>query len=373
MGVHLGDDELNNLPTKKAYAAFDKGLVGCDTFHYYLLAKKLLESAHLRNNASDKIFRALCYVYNENKTRKFNSDDCDYLYFWLGDVLYKNKNVENSFYSIMPTLEFFLKRDGGHNICNYRIYDKYIMNEQNFMVIKALYDFSKDYNTLESYFSTPNKSCSDKFRIYLGKCVVIYNASKNRYNDSHGKDKIGMVFVDYFKERREMKLNKLTCNSEENIPGLATREQDHGYQEYIYEPEDLQEIDLALIVHDEEHVVHEQEQSHPVETEDEVIIVKQERTMQPDEESHNFPDENPFTHTISTGSYEEISNSELKNFSEIPNNYSAFASHKAMTIAPLIIGITVFSILLCKLYKYYTRKILYICHIFIRSLQLDIC
>ncbi|GAW84210.1 variable surface protein [Plasmodium gonderi] len=221
MSDTLGDEVLNNLPTKKKYTIFDKKNEYCYNSYIENNAKNLLGNKGELANVSNKIYNALCYAYNQYKTKVFNSEDCNYLYFWLVDMLDKNLTDENSFYAAMIRLNFILEQ-ASLSTCNSSIYK---INPKNVKNIKILFDFSKDYDELKKHFPTSNKPCNGSFKLHLDGYVMKYTEFKNICNDSYNSHETCTAFKKYFTDKNNLNLTQWTCNLARNINDHAASQE----------------------------------------------------------------------------------------------------------------------------------------------------
>ncbi|GAW84202.1 variable surface protein [Plasmodium gonderi] len=376
MGVDLGDEALNSLPSKKKYTIFDIGDVGCDNFHYYKLAKESLLGTQLLNDAYNKILKALCYIYKAHEARKIGEDDCHYLYFWLGDALDKNLINRISFPTHMETLKFLLNSDDGKKICDY---NKYNMTKQNFMDIKNLFDLLKDYDELKKYFNSPINSCNSNFQIHLDGYVMTYRQCHNSCNDIGNSEDTCKFFKQYFKSKEQMDILNWKCNSEEITGSLSARQRYHG-----------KSVQTEVQIIDAQTQTQSQSQSHinlePVPVPDPVPeleielhpdTVRVPQLKHEEELLRRGTQEGPHMEVQLRKTYEDEGGEHLKYenlehtnlYSRDPQSSttigisddpSAFSSPKSMVIAPLVIGITVLSIILCKFtpFGYWLKKAL---------------
>ncbi|GAW84209.1 variable surface protein [Plasmodium gonderi] len=218
MKTFLGVQALNNLPTKVKYDIFDKEVGNCNGSYIENNAKNLLGTKGVLANVSKKIYNALCYSYNQYNIEEFNNTDCDYLYFWLFDMLDKNLIDENSFYNAMLTLKFILE-NANLSTCNF---NKYSNDRKKNRDIKHLFDFSKDFFKIEEYVRTPNNPCNDSFNLLLGEYVMKYTQCKNMCSESYDTDESCRAFKEYFKGKDNLNLTQWKCNVVSNVTYPAT-------------------------------------------------------------------------------------------------------------------------------------------------------
>ncbi|ANQ10802.1 CYIR protein [Plasmodium coatneyi] len=157
----LTADDLNRLPSKKAYAAFDHRYGNCGTYGVNVgdAASQLnsaLNSHQNIKNEAEKILKAWCEASSQMTGSYASSSGlCQYFYFWLWDLL-KNKlsDTEESPLSVMKTIYEKLNQVsssstttvGGKEMCKI-IYDN-ISDKEFFPQVKIHFDYSKDYLTI---------------------------------------------------------------------------------------------------------------------------------------------------------------------------------------------------------------------------------
>ncbi|EDL42611.1 variable surface protein Vir27, truncated, putative, partial [Plasmodium vivax] len=114
MAKHLKKEDLEKLTSHINYSYFERGDTGCEGLHFYSTVKNELEETYQNYdflNISDKIVRALCYIYNKkkNKPDKFDSELCPYLYYWIGSKIYPIVKVKKVFLRIISMIydEFY--------------------------------------------------------------------------------------------------------------------------------------------------------------------------------------------------------------------------------------------------------------------------
>ncbi|GAW84666.1 variable surface protein [Plasmodium gonderi] len=361
MNNYLGDEELKNLHSKLKYAEFDKKYVNCEGHSIPIDAKSFINKYKWYENDSNKILKAFCYAYRTNMKTDINEDDCDYMFFWLGDIVYRNLIQKDLFSNVMDGLNFFLKSYEGFGICNYYKYDNYYNTHHIFMGIKRLFDFSKDYDILEKYFQTPNRSCNGSFNLYLDQGVIKYRECKNSCNNPSRRDTTCNAFNKYFNDRNKNDLREWTCNSVGNGSSLAEVQQ--YYEEVVQSPPygEVKRIENPPSV---DHGAPEAYESRI-----EVPGLQESGIEPPEGEAHRDIQIETSSRTTYQNEDHSVRSILFKEHSiHIPSNDSTLrfigpkvnaftdniddtldsSSSQGMIIAPLVIGITVFFIILCK-------------------------
>ncbi|GAW83972.1 variable surface protein [Plasmodium gonderi] len=332
------DAVLKELPTKVNYNNFDHGDASCKYSPFYTSAKSLIDKQNWNEDVSNKILNALCYAHNKNKSKEFNDADCDYLYFWLGDIIYRNLTYRNSFYTVMNSFKFILEGILCLSKCNFVNYNTI---EHNFMDIKSLFDFSNDYDKLDEYFSTHKRTCSTKINNYIKPYIMSYTMFKNKCKDLHRKDETCMAFNKYFKDSNKIDLRKLSCNSVNNIARYATQQQNHREGANTHVRKMVQITEARPHIH---------ERVRGVKAKGDVTISDYEGMLHQsvDQGGHVNVYQESIMHKHSENSHLDVEKLEFKDNPGTSSHPSAFSSSESMVIAPLFIGITIFSIIFCK-------------------------
>ncbi|CAG9481947.1 unnamed protein product [Plasmodium vivax] len=172
----LGDEKLRILQTKYYYNKLDIGMKFCDDVKFYNKAEQELSKNPELKGVSEKILKALCYVYTRSSSERIDNDICKFLYYWLGNVLLNNLNMKELYSEII--LRLFESLNDGNNgkICElpYTNIDK-----EDFENIKLFFDYSEDYRTYKTQLYDPGMLCNDDYKSYLDAHVRMYN---NMYN-----------------------------------------------------------------------------------------------------------------------------------------------------------------------------------------------
>ncbi|GAW84211.1 variable surface protein, partial [Plasmodium gonderi] len=322
--------------SKKKYASFNNGNVGCDHIHFYNHVKLRLDKEYWMKDVSNEILKALCYVYNTYNQENFNSDDCYYLYHWLNDILYTNIRFQLHTKSIITVLEFLLQSNNGLNICKNIEYN---INNENYRDIKKLFDFSKDYDDLSKYFSTGQKICNSDFKNYLDEHIRIYNEFKDKCENLKSENTTCIFFNKYFQGKTVEDLSKWKFTLEGNGHIYSTQEEKHTILRQPNE-QGVKTLQTHAVVNTDNKGKNEHEN------------VNQYANIKADKQDLKHPELEDFVFTTE--------NPELSAIIDISGSPSDSTS-KSMVIPPLAIGISIFSIILCKVFTpigYWLKKAL---------------
>ncbi|KMZ88669.1 hypothetical protein PVBG_06099 [Plasmodium vivax Brazil I] len=161
------NDELNKLPTKKYYSYFVKELGECNHVNFYDGTKQRIYKLKGLENVYDKIMNAVCYVYNQSKIPGFAKNICDFLYYWISDMLLTHLEEKSLYNQVIMMLFDVILNTGGNKVCNVLHWS--MDKEHKFEDIKLMFDYSKDYNTYKEQFIETNPQCYKGYKLYLEK------------------------------------------------------------------------------------------------------------------------------------------------------------------------------------------------------------
>ncbi|CAI7721710.1 PIR protein [Plasmodium vivax] len=214
MGKHLTEYDSNNFTSNIMYYKFESGQGNCEGVPFDSEVRDELENHPSLKNISDKIAKALCYVYWKKVFNDdFSNDLCSYMYYWIGDKIYSNLSSTSEFKSIIRILYDELNNTEYNTICQ-RV--KRTMNKNYFDKNKVLFDYSKDYGNIDMDVAHGDTTCNHNYKGYIEKYIKIY---KDAYsyckvnNDSiYECDKFSAILNDDLYE----KLSSFTCTQSEN-------------------------------------------------------------------------------------------------------------------------------------------------------------
>ncbi|CAI7721708.1 Plasmodium vivax Vir protein, putative [Plasmodium vivax] len=226
----LDENKLSLLPTKKFYDQLDNAVNSCQGNTFYNESQSILNHYKVLQIGSDKILKGLCYVYEKKFRDESNNDFCNFLYYWLGNILYDNLIPRINLGSVISNLFVILRN---HNVKNCTTPTNYnIYQEKHFNDIKLFFDYSKDYDTYEKQVTSNNMPCNEKYKKYLQIYVETY---KKVQSECQNKSPPGYcnAFKEYFAEKDPTNLSKLTCNLQQNKAeaGKVDRELDAKEQQ----------------------------------------------------------------------------------------------------------------------------------------------
>ncbi|VVA00304.1 PIR protein [Plasmodium vivax] len=208
MPNYLGDKDIDILNTKYHYGNLDKGWGHCQNYTFYKAAKNILDDNKGLDNDSDKILRALCYVYTKSSREHFDKNICNFLYFWLGDILLKKLEKNIFFQDIISDL-FKTLTNNNNQVCQL---PHYYMYNYEFQDYKLIFDCSEDYKSYEVQHIYPRISCNNNYNTHLEKNTEIYNRFYSECKVQSLSKPYCDTFKKYFPNNESNLLSKFRCN-----------------------------------------------------------------------------------------------------------------------------------------------------------------
>ncbi|KMZ96453.1 hypothetical protein PVNG_05438 [Plasmodium vivax North Korean] len=207
--------QLSNLNTNFYYTSLNGGYDNCQHVEFYNAAKVKLKENHLNEEVSEQILKGLCYVYRKSFVKESVKYICNFLYYWLGDILSDKMSNKVVFLDVIRDLFNILENHKG-KICTAPI--NYHINVENFKNIKLFFDYSEDYNNYIGQLNTHNPPCNEKYKNYLQKYVDTYNKFQRECQDKRTYYGYCDLFNKYFDKKNPTHLSKWTCKLDNNEP-----------------------------------------------------------------------------------------------------------------------------------------------------------
>ncbi|SCA59807.1 VIR protein [Plasmodium vivax] len=214
MPNYLGDTEFDNLNTNFYYTSLNEAYYDCKDEKFYNAAEEKLKKNYWKEDVSDKILKALCYVYRKRSEYNYESDICKYLYFWLGNILLDKMRHNTVFFDVIRDLFNILINDKGE-ICKI---PHYYTDVNSFKNVKFFFDYSEDYYSYENQITEYNPPCNNNYKEYLQKYVDTYNKFQIECQDKRPYYSYCDVFDEYFAKKNTKNLSNWTCKLEHNEP-----------------------------------------------------------------------------------------------------------------------------------------------------------
>ncbi|KMZ94046.1 hypothetical protein PVMG_02272 [Plasmodium vivax Mauritania I] len=223
MNDYLGDDDVDILNTKHYYGKLDKGLEGCQYYEFYDKAKTELDKNAGLEKDSDKILSALCYVYTMSSNAHFDTNICNFLYYWLGDILLDKLITNVLFHEVILDL-FNTLINKNRKICEL---PHSLMFNEDFKDFKLIFDCSEDYKSYKVQYINPTKSCNNNYKSHLESNIEIYNRFYSECELQDLKKPYCDTFKNYFPDRKINLLSQYKCTLETKKPTVNHLDEDH--------------------------------------------------------------------------------------------------------------------------------------------------
>ncbi|CAI7724027.1 Plasmodium vivax Vir protein, putative [Plasmodium vivax] len=223
MNDYLGDDDVDILNTKHYYGKLDKGLELCQYYEFYDKAKTELDKNAGLEKDSDKIISALCYVYTMSSNAHFDTNICNFLYYWLGNILLEKLITKDLFHEVILDL-FNTLINKNRKICEL---PHSLMFKEDFKDFKLIFDCSEDYKSYKVQYINPTKSCNNNYNSHLESNIEIYNRFYSECEVHDLKKPYCDTFRKYFSDKNGNLLSQFKCKLETKDPRVRQLEKGH--------------------------------------------------------------------------------------------------------------------------------------------------
>ncbi|SBT52539.1 PIR Superfamily Protein [Plasmodium ovale wallikeri] len=207
------EKKLESLPSYIFYGKLTEGRGYCNEFDIVDSIHEGLYKYTDIQNVSYNLARALCTVSYIKDDDMSYTERCHFLYYWIGDTLYKYLKSEHLFSPIIDELYTAANKFKVPNKCNiiYHNISKDFFNKR-----KIVYDYIQNYKTIKQSLTDHGYSCNREYKNYISKSVRIYNEVYNTCNGN--SDTYCMKFQENFTKYNHDELSKLSCNLEQERP-----------------------------------------------------------------------------------------------------------------------------------------------------------
>ncbi|ANQ07438.1 KIR protein [Plasmodium coatneyi] len=209
---------MDELPSEKVYNTFNSGNTTCSSWPMLsgrsevIWKDKLNEYPSIRSRMED-MMRAACYVSEEVARGKSENDLCGSLYFWLGDIVHKNLGGRSTFSQVMDEIYQTIRGCITKYNCNI-IYKG--TSQSEFKKRKDVFDYSKDYETINLKLGEGASNCGEKIYTYLGRVVPSYKALSGYCGRQSEGDQYCKELGDIFIGNKDPEQLKSQCESLKN-------------------------------------------------------------------------------------------------------------------------------------------------------------
>ncbi|SBS94248.1 PIR Superfamily Protein [Plasmodium malariae] len=123
-------------------------------------------------SVEDKLLRFLCYL-SYSGTGNSCEEGCNYLYYWIGNILFDKLKEEKSVTSVINILNNFSRKLGSSRNCRCKFPEG--ISKEEFTKFKIVHDYCKDYETIRNKITYQNIMCDVKFSAYLVEATSTYD------------------------------------------------------------------------------------------------------------------------------------------------------------------------------------------------------
>ncbi|KMZ82429.1 hypothetical protein PVIIG_06131 [Plasmodium vivax India VII] len=219
--------DIDKLTSKIKYSYFEHGEKGCEHLDFYSSIsdefKGKYQLYHL-HTISDKILKALCFIYKRriNRPVDFEEELCWYLYYWLGEKIYPKVQSEAVFSNIIKMIYTELYSNTENFIICNPINTK--INQDRFNKNKVLFDYSKDYEKINLDTVYGNTTCDKDYKEYIKKYIDMYNEAYSDCYLTNEKKFDCDTFSKLFNKNQHNKFISISCTETQN-PNVALQVQ----------------------------------------------------------------------------------------------------------------------------------------------------
>ncbi|GAW82015.1 variable surface protein [Plasmodium gonderi] len=144
----------------------------------------------------------------------------------LGDVAYNSFKNNNFFYAFMNTLKFTLENVLELRKCNYNNNEKYNIEEQNFMDMKTLFDYSKDYDQIQKDLKNHELFCNHEYKAHLDKYALVYEKLMKKCPRTGIRHSFCSGFNEFFIRNDRFEISTLSCSEVQDDATTAKLEEE---------------------------------------------------------------------------------------------------------------------------------------------------
>ncbi|ANQ07535.1 KIR protein [Plasmodium coatneyi] len=196
---------LNALPSVKVYNTFRGTDIKCSKELTFLqryvqgLETALGTHTNIKKRAGD-IVKTFCHVSEISEDEPYYSRRCDFLYYWLGDIVYNERTAFGQYGLVINKIYTEL----GHLFVNGKCEIKYKGRSQHdFKKRKNIFDYWNNYDTIKQYLENGDKGgCGGKYATYLQSVIPHWdNITTSCSSKSDGTDSYCTLIKDFLNDK----------------------------------------------------------------------------------------------------------------------------------------------------------------------------
>ncbi|CAG9475197.1 unnamed protein product [Plasmodium vivax] len=193
------------------YSNFEHGGNGCEKIHFYSsIQHEIIDSYPYLQIISNKILKALCFIYNEKRDRqnKLDEEYCSSLFYWLGYNILPHLSDKSLFQKIIKMIYDELYSSGVNSTCNY-LYEK--IDKNTFHTYKLLFDYSKDHGNINLNTLYGDTTCDEHYKAVMNNYINAYSEAYSYCTGTQGTNFYCKYFNKLFSKDQYKKLTTFTC------------------------------------------------------------------------------------------------------------------------------------------------------------------
>ncbi|KMZ88791.1 hypothetical protein PVBG_05703 [Plasmodium vivax Brazil I] len=210
------------------YSKFERAEGNCNGVSFYSDVTDDLKVQLSVKDISDKITKALCYVYIKKiYDRNFDSGLCSYMYYWIGDKIYANTDSKAQFTKIMKMIYQMLNNTDNYIICSTPNYE---IDKNTFYKNKLLFDFSRDYNNIKIH-TAGYTTCDKGYKEYIDNYIKVYKDAHSDCYEKRSEKYDCKNFSSLFDEKLYDEISSFICIEHQNDRKILRLQGEHRNNE----------------------------------------------------------------------------------------------------------------------------------------------
>ncbi|KMZ92300.1 hypothetical protein PVMG_03655 [Plasmodium vivax Mauritania I] len=204
------EEDLKNLTSSIKYDKFENTQDPCKGVYWYSEIKDAFDMYPKVNDISQKLEKALCFMYNRKKYHHIRIDDefCSYFYYWVGHNILEHLRNRSYFSKIIQMIYEELNRSDKGTICK-PLYDN--IDENTFRKYKLLFDYSIDDYHIKLNTVHGNTKCDETYKEAIQKYIDAYMDVYDHCNGITTKKYDCAYFNKLFNKDKHKELKSFNC------------------------------------------------------------------------------------------------------------------------------------------------------------------
>ncbi|SBO27233.1 SICAvar, type I (fragment) [Plasmodium knowlesi strain H] len=193
------------------------------------MLRRILDPYRSPWNCANQIIRGACYAHGTEESISPSGERCTSLYYYIGSVLSGAPGEVQNFDALMKAAYGEIVIFFGTNEACTNIYGNDNIDKTTFVNMKKVYDYTRDYETIQNYVNSVQggeSPCIDNYYMYLDKVLSAYEYMSNECKNGNTKQWC-QKFEEMSAERSLTELLQLKCSLKHtsdciNIPATVS-------------------------------------------------------------------------------------------------------------------------------------------------------